>query len=129
MRFNPVYICPVHTVQITRPDSKIRYWKIESKVIPHREFIMERTEFNHATTVSLTKIIIRLPFMDSEQSTDKRYLHLVTESYGIIPDFKTINTHSRKVQIQIGLSRSRVIAVTGIVDKTTRQARRSKAGR
>ncbi len=121
MRLNPVHICPVHAVQIAGPHRKICYRKVEGKIIPHGELIMKRTELYHTATVSLAEIIIRLTFMDGKQGTDKRYFHLVTESHRIIPELKTINPHRREVQIQISLARSRIVRVTSIINKTTRQ--------
>ena len=67
MRFDMVYICPIHTIQVANPKRKVRHWHIEREIVPHHKLIMKRTEPYDPVLATLCQEIIRFSLMYREE--------------------------------------------------------------
>ena len=119
MRLDVIHIRPIHAVQITDTDRKIRHRYIKSEIILHRKLIMKRTEPYNPVRTALCQEIIRFAFMYREEHAGKRYLRLITNRERKVLELEIIDCHSRQVQVEIRLAGNRIVAVTRIIDKTT----------
>ena len=117
MRLDARHIRPVHTVQIPQANRYARHRNIQREIIPHREFVVKRTEMHQPAPVALCQIVIRLTLMHRKEHPRKRNFSLITESQRKLFNLELINRHRRQVQIQVRFSRSRVVAVARIVNK------------
>lgn len=122
MRFDMVYICPIHTIQVANPKRKVRHWHIECEIVPHHKLIMKRTEPYDPVLATLCQEIIRFSLMYREEHASKRHLRLITERKREVLDFEVMDCHDRQVQIEVSFAGNRVVAITRIIDKTTRKA-------